>query len=183
MEEWRKIEEYPRYSCSNTGKIRNDITGRVLVGGADKDGYRHHILSINGERFCRRAHILIAKAFIPNPDNKPMINHKNGIVWDNRIENLEWCTNQENQIHSLTVLHNTPEFRKMLSDTHKGKGLLSDNPNAKAVIRIEDNKRFETMKEAAEESKCNPSRISGCCNGHYGRKTAGGYHWKFAEVV
>ena len=53
-----------------------------------------------GERYSRQVHRLVAEAFIPNPNNYPQINHKNGIKNDNRLSNIEWCNNSMNQIHA-----------------------------------------------------------------------------------
>lgn len=120
-ETWRDIEGYEGfYQISNDGKVKS--LGRVaecgpgrfrhshdrLLSTKTSSGYCMAYLYRNGDREAVLVHRLVAIAFIPNPDNKPFINHKNGIKDDNRVENLEWCTSSENVRHALNKGLKTP---------------------------------------------------------------------------
>ena len=178
--EWRKVEGWSKYSVSSNGDIRRDETNRILAGGHDLDGYRQITLCQDGKRKMFKLHRLIALAFVPNPDHKPMVNHIDGVKTNNQVSNLEWVTNQENQDHYWRVI-NCEEHHIRRVNSHKGKGLLSENPNAKAVICIELQKTFPTMKEAQIYTGVRYTKISQVC--HKKRKTAGGYHWEFSKEV
>jgi len=98
--EFRTILSHPEYEVSRCGVIRRKSTGTIL-SQHNKRGYMGVGFKINGKRSLHRVHRLIAEVYIPNPLNKPHINHINGIKNDNRIENLEWCTAKENIHHAI----------------------------------------------------------------------------------
>lgn len=101
MEIWKPIAE--GYEISNLGNVRSSKWSNapyILSQGKHRGGYLEVRLTINGKRTYFTVHRLVATAFIPNPGKKPQINHINGIKTDNRVENLEWVTNSENQRHA-----------------------------------------------------------------------------------
>jgi len=94
---WKKMEVAPNYSVSNFGRIKNDVTGHVLKPQNDHKGYhRVRVMPFGTVKMHRE----VAKAFIPNPLNKPQVNHKDTNKQNNYVDNLEWSTNIDNAIHA-----------------------------------------------------------------------------------
>lgn len=94
---WSKIND--DYSISEEGNVRNDKRNTLLKGFTNSKGYLR--VSIHGK--YQFIHRLVANAFIPNPDNKPQVNHKDTDKLNNNKSNLEWMTNIENTIHAYTI--------------------------------------------------------------------------------
>ena len=101
MTNWKQIEGHSNYSVSEDGRVRNNKRGRVLKLCPDAYGYLVVSLYHNKKCTVSKVHRLVATAFIPNPDNKPGVNHKDEIKSHNWKDNLEWATEQENSIHSF----------------------------------------------------------------------------------
>lgn len=86
---------------SSYGRVKNTITNFYLKPFSNNKGYLLVHLTINGKRSNQLIHRLVAKAFIPNPDNLPQVNHIDGNKSNNRVNNLEWCTDSYNQNHAI----------------------------------------------------------------------------------
>lgn len=160
------------YQVNELGEIYSHITKRVLKNRLNDAGYTVCDLEINSHSKPCRVHRLIALSFIPLVHGKNCINHKNGVRYDNRLENLEWCTQAENLEHS----------RKVLGNLHLGpKRRGKDNVNSKPVAAIHKITKqefyFESCRLAGEALGVSFQNIYHQIKGH--TKTAGGYTFKF----
>ena len=104
---WKTIENYETYSVSDLGRVRNDTTGKILKGGKDNCGYLIVTLCKNGEKKKPFIHRLVARAFIPNPEIKGMVDHNDNDKTNNLLENLRWATNGENMRNTQLSATNT----------------------------------------------------------------------------
>ena len=165
MEVWKDVDGYNGlYDVSNYGRIRNHKKKNILHPSTDK-GYKHICLRKNGVTKCYKVHRLVALAFIPNPDNKPQINHIDENRSNNNVENLEWCTAKYNS--------NYRERVKRMSKSHEKKVSVYDDKGNKI-------KTYESILIAAKENNLDSSSITKCCK--HKRKMCGGMRWEYERI-
>jgi hypothetical protein len=142
MEIWKEVAGFPDYLVSNLGNVKSIKINqeKILSKRLDTKGYVHYFLYSPTERKSFKGHRLVAMAFLPNSENKPQVNHINGVKTDNKIENLEWCTNLENARHAWA------NGRKALSGARHHKTKL----NREAVLFIRENKSISCNVLAAK---------------------------------
>ena len=171
---WKPVVGYEgTYEVSNTGRVRS--VGRYIrnnagskphwVNGSEKkiiinkyrNGYCELSLIKNGKEKKCKVHRLVAEAFLPNPNNYPQVNHRDGNKQNNNVENLEWCTDKYNKEHA---------WRTGLATCH----------NKTPIICTQTNETFPSVAEAARRLKCNKREIFRMMSGN--RKSVHGYSFK-----
>lgn len=120
MEEWRVVQDFPNYSVSNFGNVKNTVTNKNMRLNL-KGGYIHVSLVHNKQKTTFKVHRLVAAAFIPNPENKSDVNHEDKNKTNNHVSNLTWMTRKENNQHkSIGLIYksnkNKPVSRFSLDD-------------------------------------------------------------------
>lgn len=158
---WKHVA--PDYEVDTSGNVRSFKRGKpkILKPRPDRNGYLSTMIYIDGNpKFCL-VHRLVAQAFIPNPDNLPEVNHRNGIKTDNRLENLEWVTHAENLRHARdTGLQVAAQGEKCSRSklTNEQACYVRDNPDGltctqlaakfnvheKTISRIQLGRRYKT---------------------------------------
>lgn len=160
------IKNHPGSFVTKEGEIYSTHSGALKIKkvSINRSGYLQ--LMLYPKRINYTVHRLVAQTLIPNPLNKRTVNHKNGIKTDNRVENLEWNTDSENQLHALQMGlrgYSGPPKKRVFAFDLEG------------TLRME----YPSLTEAARVTKIRRSCIRSCCNQQNNRETAGGYKWSF----
>lgn len=159
----KEIEDFPGYYITDQGQVWSTHTYKFLTPSEDANNYlKVYLKNTEGKYKWKTLHILVARAYLPNPNNLPIVNHLDGNKHRCTVDNLEWDTYSGNIQHAY--------------DT----GL---NKNLKPVIRLDANgneTEYMSIKQAVQDTPgTSRAGITGVCNGS--RKTHGGYQWKWKE--
>ena len=162
---WKEIEEFENYKINEYGVIIHKKKNHELKHSINEKGYHKVILQKGNKHLKTGVHRLVAKAFVPNPNNYKEVNHIDENKNNNHYSNLEWCNRKQNINHSI----------------QSGKFII------KKVAQYDKNneliKIYSSCSEAERETGIHRTHICKCVLGRYGFKTAGGYIWKSVKDI
>ena len=164
---WKTIEGYPDYMISSMGRVKSLFFNKEKILKLTKSCKGYLKVDLRGiKRKNTLVHKLVAQAFIPNPENKPYIDHINTNKTDNRVENLRWVTAKENSNNPNTV-------NNCIKSSSK-KSIIQFTLDGDFV------KKWVSLHSIQNNLKIPHNNISNCCRNKKGHKTAGGYKWGYA---
>ena len=172
MEEWKVVEgTYGALEVSSYGRVKSNLRdGRILKTTVDKKGYHRLRMTINREKYAFKLHRLVAIAFVPNPDNKPQVNHIDGNKNNNAASNLEWASNLENAHHAM---------KAGLWDAVYQATLKENESRKKPIIAFKDGQAIEFSSIADAERAIGTRHITDVLKGK--RRQAKGYVFAYKE--
>lgn len=178
-EQWKPVEGTEnRYEISNTGKIRSlnyKRSGemRELRPAPDPKGYLKTMILIGGRYKTVKIHRLVAEAFIPNPENKPQVNHKDGNKENNAADNLEWTTNIVNAHHAIE--------KGLFRNSYKATAEANSRRKRRVVATDAIGKRiiFDSINEASRRLNVGRRHVQDVLRGN--RNHTGGYRFEYLD--
>jgi hypothetical protein len=162
---YRDLSGYEGYQISNLGNVYSLKNKKIISYQIINSGYKLVHIYVNNKRHAKTIHRLVAQEFIPNPENKPFVNHKDGNRLNNVLENLEWVTSSENMQHAMS------------------NGLVNFDHVSKPVIKLDLLsgkliKRYKSIASALDDGYKN-SAISMCIRGS--NNSAHGFKWVYED--
>ncbi len=183
-EVWKDIEGFEGvYQISNMGRVKSlerkcksglhysrctIVKQKIRKQNFTPNGYLCVLLSRNGKDIPISPHRMVAKHFIPNPENKPTVDHINTIKYDNRVENLRWFTNKEQMVCNRATYE---KVKKVSAENGKRACKIMNEANKRKIRCSTTGKEFDSVKEASEYYNISRPHISSCCKGK--RKSCG----------
>ena len=165
MEHYKIIAGFETYSVSDHGNVKNNKTARIMKTRFHPEGYIIVDMRLNKQRYSKRVHILVANAFIANPDEKACVDHIDNIKSNNNINNLRWATYSENQHNKSMMSNNTSGVKGVVWDKDRNKwraqimidgmqiylGLFENLEDAKRARMIRANQAFGVFTNSCEK--------------------------------
>lgn len=181
-----KIKDFEDYLIDKKGNIFSVRKNKYLKWSINRDGYAKVTLHKNKYKKMFSVHRLVAQTFIPNVNNLPQINHKDGNKLNNNVNNLEWCTAKHNMNEAVRIglFENARKINRenAIKNNLCKNYILANKKTKKKVNKYDKEKNFletyESITEASKQNNIPISSISFVCKNK--RKTAGGFIWHYA---
>lgn len=180
MEEWRDIKGYPGYQISNYGRVRSFTNNRhgftdrphILKTDINSNGYERVFLGSNNRFFV---HVLVAEAFIPNPNDYPIVMHMDDDRLNNHVDNLEWGTQSIN-------IRDAIQRGRFVSNIAIAKEAALQKQRRRIIARALDGvkiREYPSLCDAARDLRLNEGNISNVLHGR--QKKTGEYTFEYAD--